>query len=79
MTKIKFICIKPLKNWYFPSDINDIKPNQIIEIIFFPEYFQFLFNNKNKNLSNVTKETFFDSFIELNKWRELIINKILEN
>ena len=79
MTKIKFICIKPLRNGYFPSDINDIKPKQIIEIIFFPEYFQFLLNNKNKNLSNVTKNIFFESFLELNKHRELIINKILED
>lgn len=79
MTKIKFICIKPLRNGYFPSDISDIKLKQIIEIIFFPEYFQFLLNNKNKNLSNITKNIFFESFLELNKHRELIINKILED
>lgn len=79
MTIFKYVCIKPLLKGCFNDDIGNIKINQIIEIIFFPEYFQLILNKKSKNLSNFTKEAFFDSFINLNKYRELRINKILEN
>ena len=79
MTIFKYVCIKPLLKGYFNDDIGNIKINQIVEIIFFSEYFKLFFDEKSKNLANVTKEVFFYSFIEINKWRELRINKILEN
>jgi hypothetical protein len=79
MTKIKFICIKPLSKGHFVNSIIDIKLNQIIEVIFFPEDFQIFFNNSSRNLSNYVKNVFFDSFIELNTYRELRINKILKD
>ena len=43
MTIFKYVCIKPLLKGYFNDDIGNIKINQIVEIIFFSEYFKLFF------------------------------------
>lgn len=75
----KFICIKLLDRDLFTNSIFDIKVNQIIKITFYNGYFEIISNDKSLRISSSFEDTFMKSFLDLNKYRELTINKILED